>query len=177
MMRVFTQLPPAILALGTLSTVCRAEVTSVGTSGFSVSHSIETFAGPDTVYRAIVEDIAKWWEGDHSWSGDAANLYFDARLGGCFCEKLPGGGVEHLRIIYLAPAREIRMQGALGPLQPMGLQGTMTWKIEPSDAGSVLDWKYTVHGHLEGGFAGIAPAVDGVIGAQLAGLGEFLARE
>jgi uncharacterized protein YndB with AHSA1/START domain len=152
----------------------RAEVAAIGAGGFTVNHSIQSEAPPDAVYEAIVEHIAAWWDGAHSWSGDAANLHFDARVGGCLCEKLPGGGVEHLRIIYLAPGREIRMQGALGPLQQMGLQGTMTWKFSPSDAGSEVDWQYTVHGFLEGGFEGIAPAVDGVIGDQLARLGAWL---
>jgi len=177
-MRIQILLLPITLALGMACADSQAEVCSVGDGGFSVKHSLESAADADAAYRAIVEDIAKWWDGDHSWSGDAANLYMDTRLGGCFCEKLPaGGGVEHLRIIYLAPAREIRMQGALGPLQPMGLQGTMTWKITPSDTGSVLDWQYTVHGHLEGGFEGIAPAVDGVIGGQLARLGAWLEKD
>ncbi len=153
-----------------------AEVTSVGAGGFVVTHSMETPAGTGEVYAAIVEKISKWWDGDHSWSGDATNLYFDARLGGCFCERLPnGGGVEHLRIIYLAPESEIRMQGALGPLQQMGLHGSMIWQMTASDQGSKIIFQYTVSGFLQdGGFEGLAPAVDGVIGSQLQGLIAFL---
>ena len=65
-------------------------------------------------------------------------------------------------------------EGALGPLQPMGLQGTMTWQFEPSASGSVVTWRYMVHGHLPGGFEALAPSVGGVIEAQLNRLGAYL---
>jgi hypothetical protein len=156
----------------------RAEVTGIGSGGFSVTHAVVTAAAPGDAYRAMVEDLARWWDGDHSWSGDAGNLYVDARPGGCFCERLPdGGGVEHLRIVYLAPGREVRLQGGLGPLQTMGLQGGMTWEIQPLEGGSKLAWQYTVHGYLDGGFEAIATAVDGVISAQLERLAAYLAKD
>ena len=153
-----------------------AEVTTVGERGFTVFHSRIVAADSTAVYQAIVEDISRWWDGDHSWSGDAANFYFDARPGGCFCERLPdSGGVEHLHIIYLAPAKEIRMTGALGPLQQMGVQGTMTWKMSAVENGSSISFEYIVGGNLpEGQFPGIAPAVDGVIGSQLESLVRLL---
>ena len=164
------------LALLLIAPMALAEVTGAGPGGFRVSHSMETPASTREVYRAIVNRISSWWDGDHSWSGDAANLYFNARLGGCFCERLPNGGrVEHLRIIYLAPESEIRMQGALGPLQQMGLNGSMIWQMKASDKGSTITFQYTVSGFPpEGGFEGLAPAVDGVIGSQLQGLIGFL---
>jgi hypothetical protein len=42
--------------------------------------------------------------------------------------------------------------------------------------GSRISFTYHVHGFLQDGFAGLAPAVDGVIGEQLTRLGERLAR-
>lgn len=81
------------------------------------------------------------------------------------------------RIIYLAPASQIRFDGALGPLQTMAVQGRMTWSIEATEAGSRVTFTYHVFGHPEGGLAGIAPAVDGVIGEQLKRLGERLTRQ
>ena len=53
----------------------------------------------------------------------------------------------------------------------------MTWNIEPAESGSRIRFTYQVFGHPEGGLAGIAPAVDGVIGEQLQRLGERLARD
>jgi hypothetical protein len=76
--------------------------------------------------------------------------------------------VEHLRLIYLAPGKAMRFDGALGPLAEMGLKGTMTWAIEAVDGGgSRITFTYVVHGFLPDGFADIAPAVDGVVGEQL----------
>jgi len=121
--------------------------------------------------------VDQWWNGDHSWTGNAANLYMKLERGGCFCERLPENGrVEHLRIIYLEPGKEIRFDGALGPLQTMAVNGRMIWKIEPREEGSRVSFTYKVFGHPEGGLAGIAPAVDGVIGEQITRLGERLDR-
>ena len=154
-----------------------AEVIQSGDAGFSVSHSISTASEPFAAYRTMTSHIDQWWNGAHSWSNDAANLYMDIELGGCFCERLPTGGrVEHLRIIYLSPGNEIRFDGALGPLQQMAVQGRMIWKIETAEGGSRISFTYHVHGFLQDGFVGLAPAVDGVIGEQLTRLGERLAR-
>ena len=65
--------------------------------------------------------------------------------------------------------------GALGPLQTMPVNGRMIWKIEPGESGSRISFTYHVFGHPEGGFEGIAAAVDGVIGEQLERLARRLA--
>lgn len=154
-----------------------AELTRSDENGFSVRHTISTNAEPFVVYRTLTAHIDQWWNEAHSWSGDASNLYMDVEQGGCFCERLPGGGrVEHLRIIYFAPGSELRFEGALGPLQQMPVQGRMIWTIEPTENGSNVTFTYHVFGHSEGDLTAIAPAVDGVIGEQLSNLGERLAR-
>ena len=155
-----------------------AELTQSSEQGFTVNHSITTAAAPYVAWRTLTAHIDQWWNPAHSWSGEAARLYMETERGGCFCERLPDGGfVEHLRIIYLAPGKEIRFEGGLGPLQTLPVQGRMTWNIEPAESGSRIRFTYQVFGHPEGGLAGIAPAVDGVIGEQLQRLGERLARD
>jgi hypothetical protein len=154
-----------------------AEVTHSDEHGFAVSHSIVTGAEAFVIYRTMTSHIDQWWSADHSWTGDAANLYMDVETGGCFCERLPDNGrVEHLRIIYFSAGKELRFDGALGPLQTMAAQGRMIWKIEAAGAGNKITFTYKVFGHPEGGLAGIAPAVDRVIGEQLSRLGERLSR-
>ncbi|HEX2493499.1 MAG TPA: hypothetical protein VHK24_06950, partial [Steroidobacter sp.] len=37
---------------------------------------------------AALADIAKWWDPEHTYSGDARNLTLDTQVRGCFCEKL-----------------------------------------------------------------------------------------
>jgi uncharacterized protein YndB with AHSA1/START domain len=160
----------------TQSASLAAEVVHGGEPGFTVRHSVTTAAESEVVYRTMTAHIDQWWNPEHSWSGKAANLHMKAERGGCFCERLPEGGfVEHLRIVYLAPGSEIRFDGALGPLQAMAAQGRMIWKIEELETGSRVTFTYHVFGHPEGGLAGIAPAVDGVIGEQLQRLAERLA--
>lgn len=148
----------------------RAEVLEVRPGGFVVQQVAEVPADAGAVWQTMMYRIEDWWHPDHSWSKDAANLYIDAQIGGCFCERLPqsGGAVEHLRIIYIEPPGRVRFDGALGPLVEMPLQGRMIWSIEPIEGGgSRVMFSYRVHGTLEGGFDGLAPAVDGVIGQQL----------
>jgi hypothetical protein len=165
----------AVLALTAFP--LKAEVTSVDEYGFTVRHVITIEAEPFVVYRAMTAHVNEWWNGEHSFSGDAANLYMKIERGGCFCERLPDNGrIEHLRIIYFAPGEEIRFNGALGPLQTMPVDGRMIWKIEATETGSSVSFTYMVFGHTKGGLAGIAPGVDAVIGEQLTRLGARLSR-
>jgi hypothetical protein len=164
----------ALLPAGPLS----AELTQSAEQGFTVEHSITTTAEPYVAWRTLTAHIDQWWNPAHSWSGEASRLYMDTDRGGCFCERLPDGGfVEHLRIVYLAPGKEIRFEGGLGPLQTMPVQGRMRWAIEPAEEGARIRFTYQVFGHPEGGLTAIAAAVDGVIGEQLQRLGERLARD
>jgi len=154
-----------------------AGLENVGDHGFTVSHTADTTAAPNAVYGAM-KSVGRWWNGAHSWSGEASNLYLQAGPGGCFCEKMPGGGhVEHLRLIFDAPGRELRFDGALGPLQAMPVFGRMIWRIEALDTGARIHFIYHVTGRPEGGLQGIAPAVDGVIGEQLNRLRDLLATD
>lgn len=168
-----------ILALLTLAMGATAEVVSVDEHGFGVRHSRAVAAAPEEAYRVLTGEVSQWWESAHTWSGEAANLSIEARPGGCFCERLPEGGwVEHLRIVYLAPGKAVRLRGALGPLGQMGLDGAMSWTIEPAEGGgATLGFSYIVNGHLPGGFEGLAPVVDGVIGAQIDALAALLASD
>lgn len=145
-----------------------AELSNVSEEGFTVTHSVETGAAPFVVYRTLTSHINQWWSEDHSVSGNAANLFMKVERGGCFCEKLPAGGnVEHLRLVYFDPGKQLRFDGALGPLQTMPVNGRMIWSIEPIDQGSQVAFTYHVFGHPEGGLQAIAPAVDRVIGEQI----------
>jgi len=165
---MYRHLLPALLAL--IPTALAAEVTHSGPAGFSVSHSVDTPAPPAAAFSALTR-VGEWWNPDHSWSGEAANLYLDSGAEACFCERLPDGGrVEHLRVIYFAPPSEIRFDGALGPLQTMAASGRMSWRVEATDGGSRLSFTYQVFGDPAGKLQDIAPAVDGVIGEQLARL-------
>jgi len=157
---------------------CRGEVANVGPTGFAVKHVVTIQAAPENVYAALIGKVGSWWNPDHTYSHDSRNLSIDARPGGCFCEKLGnGGGVEHMRVVFVSPGQVLRMAGALGPLQGSGLAGSMTWKRSAATgaAGATsLELSYSIGGYMQGGFEKIAPAVDGVLGDQLGRLKAYV---
>ena len=170
--RLRQQLLPGFICLITFN--ANAEVRQLTDNGFTVHHEVDIAAPVETVYENLTVNFNKWWDASHSWGTKAQNLYFDTSPGGCFCEKLEGGGhVEHLRLVALMPPSQIRLVGALGPLLDMGLHGTMIWKLSPTESGTRFEWTYIVQGQIEGGFARLAPAVDGVNGGALASLAMF----
>lgn len=180
----------AALALA-LAAPAQAEVVAQSETGFVIRHVAEVTASPEDAWKALVEP-AGWWNGEHSFSGDAGNLSIDPRAGGCFCEVLPGGsergggergwlnprgGVEHMRVIFVEQHKALRMAGALGPLQSEALKGTLTVTLKPVDGGTRLTWEYVVGGYMRYKPEQIVPAVDKVIGEQLSRLAEKLGRK
>ncbi len=144
-------------------------------SGFVVRHTVVINAPGTGVYRALIQQIGEWWNPQHTYSGDSKNLSVEARPGGCFCETLPnGGGVEHLRVVYLAPDQMLRLSGGLGPLQAAGVTGSLSWKLTSTDSSTTVDVTYAVGGFMEGGLERIGPAVSAVIGEQAGRLKLFV---
>ena len=129
---------------------------------FTLARTIDVAAAPDRVYGSPI-DIAKWWNSEHTYSGEAPNLTLAARLGGCFCERLKTGGVEHLRVVFDAAGKTLRLKGGLGPLQSSA-DGLATLSIAPNPSGgSTLSFTYRVWGYQPpDGLASIAGAVDSV---------------
>jgi uncharacterized protein YndB with AHSA1/START domain len=155
--------------LGLLAAPAAAEVREADAGGFTVSHVHKVMASPAAVWAALVQP-ARWWSKDHSWSGDAGNFSLDPRAGGCFCERWGTGpaasGAEHGRIVFAAPGAQLRIVGALGPLQGEALTGTMTVTLKGEGAATSVTIDYVVGGHARFPLKDIAPAVDRVIGEQ-----------
>lgn len=159
----------SLLAWLVVSTSAAAgEVVDRSAGGFTLRTTVQLAATPDRVYRALVE-VGSWWSKDHTYSGDARNMTIVARPGGCFCETLPdGGGVEHGRVVNVVPGSLLRLATALGPLQELGVAGSMTWQIAASGQGSMLTMTYVVGGYMPGGLDNIADPVDRVLAEQIA---------
>jgi uncharacterized protein YndB with AHSA1/START domain len=152
----------------------QADVIDMSPNGFTISASAATTAAPADVYRTLTRSIAKWWDPDHTWSGRAANLSLDARAGGCLCERLPpNGSVQHGVVVYAMPAKILRLNAALGPLQEMPVSGMLTFDIKPAERGSTILLRYRVAGGLTIDAAKLAPAVDQVLSIQLQRLARF----
>ena len=147
-----------------------AEVSAVTPSSFELHESAHIAAPPDKVYSLLIQP-AIWWSSDHTFSGSAANLTLDARAGGCWCEALPGGGsVEHLRVVYVAPGKSLRLRGALGPFQGLAVDGVMTWSVKAAGNGTDLSFSYVLAGYSKDGFGELSKSADLVLGLQLAQL-------
>jgi hypothetical protein len=162
------------LALAHLPTKqAAAEVTSVASGGFEVREQVHVAAAAAAVYAGLILP-GRWWDSQHTFSGSAANLTLDAKAGGCWCESLPAGGsAMHMTVVYVAPGKTLRLRGALGPLQTMGIDGAMTWSVHSAGEGSDLTLTYTVGGYAKDGFETLSKAVDQVLGEQVARLKKF----
>lgn len=171
----------AILGMAVLGsmTSARAEVTNTADNGFTVQHQAVIAADAEAVWKAMVAP-SRYWNGDHSWTGDAENFYLVPQAGGCFCElirttsgdniKSSEGSVQHMRVLYAHNNKMLRMSGALGPLQSEAVTGTLTMQLQPQGPSTMVRFTYKVGGYMELPVDQIAPAVDGVIGEQLARL-------
>jgi uncharacterized protein YndB with AHSA1/START domain len=160
----------SVLLLAAIAPPGHAEVAASGPSGFSLKIELPIAAPPDEAFRSFIQ-LGRWWNPAHTYSGNASNLTLTPRPGGCFCERLPGGGfVKHMDVIYSAPGKELRLAGGLGPLQNMGAAGVMSLRFKP-EAGSKsiqLTMTYTVSGFAAGpGYAPLAAPVDAVLMEQL----------
>ncbi|WP_118856482.1 SRPBCC family protein [Sphingomonas mesophila] len=155
-----------IAASALLAAPASAEVVSSGPNGFVLRHALELSVPPERAFAAI-GDLPRWWNKDHSYSGDSANLSFALRPGGCFCEKLGSGGIEHLRVTLVQPNERVVLTGSLGPLLFEATAGVMDWKIARTPGGSRVTVEYRVAGFAGGGAARLAPLVDQVIGEQV----------
>jgi hypothetical protein len=114
-----------------------------------------------------------WWNSEHTYSGNSANMTIAANAGGCFCETIPGssgapdGQVEHMRVLFVAPGSTLRMSGGLGPLQQDPVTGVLTMTLKPEGEMTKISWDYVVGGYMRTPVAQMAPIVDQVVGEQL----------
>ena len=160
-----TILAIALIGLGTPAT---AEVVSASSNGFEVREMVPLVVPPAAAFDSFT-NIAEWWDPQHTYSGDSANLSLTLSPGGCFCERMPktGGGIEHLRVAYIEPGKRLILTGALGPLLYEATTGVMDIQVKAIAGGSQVMLDYKVAGFANGGAAKLAPAVDEVLATQM----------
>ena len=157
------------------ATPAAAEVVAASEHGFEVRQVVQVVIPQPAAYDAFTQ-VSRWWNAEHSYSGDAANLSLALTPGGCFCETLPGGGgVEHLRLSYVAPGERLVLSGALGPLLHEAVAGVMDVKVERIAGGARVTLNYRAAGFANGGADKLAPLVDQVLGDQMARYRKFAA--
>ena len=95
------------------ASVAHAEVSGVTDTGFVSRNEVTVAATPAEAWQEMVA-VNRWWSSDHTYSGDAGNLYLDPQATGCFCEKLPVpkdapagqrmGSIEHAHYVRVQMA-------------------------------------------------------------------------
>ena len=165
----------AALLLALLASPAAAEVVT-SDAGFVITNRATVAAPPAEVWAALITP-ARYWNPQHSYSGQARNMTLEARAGGCFCEALAdGGSVEHMLVVMVMPNRTLRLSGGLGPLQSEGLAGALTWQLEPAEGGTRITQTYVVGGNMRMDRAVVAPGVDMVLREQLERLAALFPR-
>lgn len=155
------------LAVMAFMATARAEVTVAGLGGFTVSENFHTTATPVRLWSVLVTP-SRWWDAEHTWSGNPANLTLEPKAGGCWCETLPGGGsAQHMAVDFVDPGKTLRMRGALGPLGVLAVMGVMGIVIAPEGADTTVTLSYQVGGFVPVDLAPLAPDVDAVLSAQM----------
>jgi uncharacterized protein YndB with AHSA1/START domain len=170
----------ALILAAASASMAHAEVVSSSPSAFQLQASADVAASPARAWRAL-KRIDRWWNGDHTYSGDARNLRLDPRAGGCWCERWSGGqSVEHGRVVLVMEregVKTLRVLGALGPLQDMGVSAVLTFTIAPEGDGAKITMTYRVAGDPSLNLNALAPVVDGVLNEQFQRLARYAATD
>ncbi|MEL7025203.1 MAG: hypothetical protein AAGL69_15815 [Pseudomonadota bacterium] len=167
-MRLINKQAVMAVLFASLAATSSAEVLHAEKTGFVVRHELRIVAPRETVWRMLLGHVAEWWDGAHTYSGDATNLYIEPRALGCFCEDLGAAdAVVHLTVTAIRKENLLRLTGGLGPLGLMGVDGNMTFSFADDETGTALAMEYRVGGYDPDGLDQIAPAVDATLGLQL----------
>ncbi len=147
----------------------RADVTAASPGGFMIEAEAQTTATPERAWRALSQ-LGRWWNGEHTYSGDARRMRLDPRAGGCWCETWGNGqSVEHGRVVLVMErdgVRTVRLAAALGPLQELAVDGALTFTIAPHADGAKITMTYRVSGDSSAQLDQLAPLVDMVMMEQ-----------
>jgi uncharacterized protein YndB with AHSA1/START domain len=162
------------LVLTLAAPLAHAEVKESNADAFFLTYSTTVAAPTSTAYADLVQ-VSRWWDGEDTYSGKAANLSIKPEAGGCFCEKWKDGSAEHGRVLMAIPGKVLRIETALGPLQERALYGVLTFWLNNADSTTTLTVEYRVNGAAASALDQLAPSVDTVLGAQVDRLRRFIA--
>ena len=155
------------------SSPASAAVKEAAVDHLLVAHSVEVHADAKTTFHALGE-IGHWWNSQHTYSGDAKNLTLDLKAGGCWCEQWADGSVIHGTVLFAKAPDTLRLSAPLGPLQAMGVNAILTFSLSSAGQGTKVDVTLLVNGSSTSGLDKLAPIVDGVLGEQVARLGQYV---
>ena len=159
-----------------LGAPARAEVKDATAQGFTTENAEVVAVTAERAWNALVRDVNGWWPRDHVW-WPGSMLSIDPRAGGCFCEIAGDRQARHLEVVFVDPGKTLRMSGALGPLQGMGLSGVVEFRLAPALGGGIrVVMVLRAGGYTPDDLRTFAPVVDRVNQQQLAALAAYLRR-
>jgi uncharacterized protein YndB with AHSA1/START domain len=100
---------------------------------FDVEAQIEVPVPPVEVWRALTEEIGRWWP--HTFTDEPFAIRLEPAIGGRFYEQFDeaGAGALYATVTYVEPAKILRISG------PMGMRTAAiyvkTYRLEPLDGG------------------------------------------
>lgn len=138
-----------------------AEVVERHADGFTLRFAAPMETSAEDLLGSLGE-IGKWWDGAHSYSGDAANMTLVMEPGGCFCEALADGtAFEHGRVVSVDPVTGVQLNAPLGPLKATATKADLGFGWTSASRGWTVVMTFVVEGPGLGAFA---DGVDGVMG-------------
>jgi hypothetical protein len=154
----------------------RAEVKDVTPQGFTLENSETVPVDAMTAWKALVGDVNAWWPRDHTfWKGSTLSIEPHAR--GCFCEREGVRETRHQEVVYVDPGKLLRMTGALGPAQGMGLTGVLEFRFAPAPGGGTVITMYSrTGGYTPDDLSKLAPIADRVNRQMLGALAAYLRK-
>jgi uncharacterized protein YndB with AHSA1/START domain len=96
---------------------------------FDVEAQIDVPVPPAGVWRALTEEIGRWWP--HTFTDEPFAIRLEPSIGGRFYEQFDeaGSGALYATVTYLEPERVLRISG------PMGMRTAAiyvkTYRLEP----------------------------------------------
>jgi uncharacterized protein YndB with AHSA1/START domain len=164
-----------VAAAAAMAAPAAAAVKDATASGFTVENAISVPVEPTKAWKALVDDVDRWWPADHTWWGAESVLSIEPRAGGCFCERHGEQQALHMLVTFVDPGRRLRLTGGLGPLQGMGLFGALEFRLAPEEGGGTrVTMYYRAGGYTPDDLSELAPVVDKVQALQLGGLAALL---
>jgi hypothetical protein len=168
---MFRSLPAGALVVAALCCPAASEVKASAPDGLTFQYNGEIPLAREAAWKRLLA-VGTWWNGEHTYSGNGANMTVDAVAGGCWCEMWSGGEVEHGRVVTIMTSEMLRFQTALGPLQGLGVNAVMTWTLadgaSPGTTRVTMD--YGVTGSSLTNLVPMAGPVDGVLQEQFSRL-------
>ena len=165
-MNKITILSTVLFTLGFVWTA-QAEVVTASPDHFTLKLEAESELSPDEVWERLVVP-SEWWQSDHTFSGDAANLSLEPHAGGLWREDWEDGSVWHGTVLQAHPGKSLSLSAPFGPLQGLAVTSVWTITITPKETGGTsIRFDHVTNGTMASQLDQLAPAVDFVKGEAL----------